>query len=264
MMKTRNLPLTLEERKAIQLEILQTIHDFCQENHLTYFLTYGTMLGAIRHKGFIPWDDDLDIMMPQNDFERLQKFFQSERYSINTCYNTKSHILPFARVIDNSTFHMVGNTKLAGLFIDIYQINGMPSSVADQNNLLSKIRIFTRIRKTLTNARLALMRRNLWPFGKSLYIERLSVRYLEKLQRTYHLEKSPCGFVAAGNKWEVYDRQMFEEGILVPFEDREFYVPKRYDDFLSAYFGNYMQFPPVDQQKPMHGSNYYMVNEAIW
>lgn len=86
-------PITTHELRKIQIEILKSIHNYCQENNLRYSLAYGTLLGAVRHKGFIPWDDDIDIMMPRPDYEQFLKgyrgyneFYQVQDYCTDHSY----------------------------------------------------------------------------------------------------------------------------------------------------------------------------------
>ena len=95
--------LTKEELKETQLDILKYIDRICKENDIRYFVSYGTLLGAVRHKGFIPWDDDIDIMMPRKDYERFKREFKSSQYEILSLENNADYYNNFIKVVDNRT-----------------------------------------------------------------------------------------------------------------------------------------------------------------
>lgn len=92
---TQNVELSLEERKKVQLEMLKEVDTFCRENNIKYALSCGTLIGAIRHKGFIPWDDDVDITMPFDDMVHFLKIFKSDKIEICDAFNTPGYFLPF-------------------------------------------------------------------------------------------------------------------------------------------------------------------------
>ena len=119
----------LEELRVIQLELLQQIADFCEKNNIKYFLAYGTLIGAIRHKGYIPWDDDIDIVMPRDDYDRFLELY-NEAYPFSKVvdmYNTKHYGFAFAKVHDVRT--IIYETQYAqdsfGVFVDVFPIDGI-------------------------------------------------------------------------------------------------------------------------------------------
>lgn len=122
MIGQRGTQLSLAERKEIFYGVLKEIDKSCSERGLKYFLSYGTLLGAIRHKGFIPWDDDMDIMMPYQDFLKLTDSYQSERYSIVWSGNNKETPFAFARMYDNHTYDKVGKFQGLGIGVDLLQV----------------------------------------------------------------------------------------------------------------------------------------------
>ena len=96
--------LTLQEIKEIELEILKHFHAFCQENNIRYFISHGTLLGTIRYKGFIPWDDDIDVLVPREDYDRLLAIFQdNERYQLFHFEKDSRFLFPFAKLCDMTT-----------------------------------------------------------------------------------------------------------------------------------------------------------------
>ena len=96
--------LSLQEIKQVELEILKEFNSFCEENNIRYFLAFGTLLGAIRYKGFIPWDDDVDVLVPRDDYNRLLKQFQNnEKYCLYAFERDKKYSFPFAKLCDMKT-----------------------------------------------------------------------------------------------------------------------------------------------------------------
>ena len=83
--------IEFEEMRQLQYELLLELDKICKENGLTYLLAYGSLLGAVRHGGFIPWDDDVDVIMPMSDIDKLEQIYHSDKYSVVTCYNNKEH-----------------------------------------------------------------------------------------------------------------------------------------------------------------------------
>lgn len=142
--------ITMEELRAIQLDILDKIHAFCTEHGIRYSLGGGTLLGAVRHKGYIPWDDDIDIMLPRPDYERFLKEFDGKYAELNLQHygNDNTCCIPFAKVYDNRTV-LIEKLQKSGIYIDVFPIDGLPeeSKIKDYlyiyNNQLHKIYFMT-------------------------------------------------------------------------------------------------------------------------
>ena len=111
-MSNEDKKLTLSEIKALQLEMLIDFDKFCRENNITYFLSYGTLLGAVRHKGYIPWDDDIDVMVPRTEIEKVRILYKSDRYKIADANNEPNYEYPYPRLIDMKTYRAVANKNL--------------------------------------------------------------------------------------------------------------------------------------------------------
>ena len=120
--------ISLEELRKIQISILDEFSIFCEENKLNYLLTGGTLIGAVRHKGFIPWDDDIDVAMPRADYERFLSSFNVEGYRIITPYNNEKYVYPFAKLVNSKT-RIIEHTDTdsdLGIYIDIFPIDYIP------------------------------------------------------------------------------------------------------------------------------------------
>ncbi|MDE6684330.1 MAG: LicD family protein [Duncaniella sp.] len=126
-------PVTMEEMRALQLDILDSVHAFCMERGLRYSLGGGTLLGAVRHKGYIPWDDDIDIMMPRPDYERFLREFPGTKanLSIQNYHNDPHCYLMFSKVYDNRTVLEEDIRIRNGVAIDVFAIDGLP----DENGI---------------------------------------------------------------------------------------------------------------------------------
>lgn len=124
--------MTLEEMKAVELEIMDEIDAICRQHGLTYFLGYGSVLGAVRHGGFIPWDDDMDVIMPRDDYEQLiahfDKWRTSKNYALTFCRNDTS-VYQFVKIIDTRTSvkeRYVSASYKTGVWVDIFPLDGIP------------------------------------------------------------------------------------------------------------------------------------------
>ena len=124
------IPITQEECRRLQVSMLKEIDSFCRTNAISYFLAFGTLLGAIRHRGFIPWDDDVDIMMPRKDYEKFMILFPSKgRIRFLTAQNTENYPYAFGKVIDTHTIKIEplrSKYQVIGLDVDVFPIDNYP------------------------------------------------------------------------------------------------------------------------------------------
>lgn len=248
----KNTMVTFEECKKIRLDILREIDRFCKENHLTYFLAYGTLLGAVRHQGFIPWDDDADIMMPRKDMEILKKSFDSVKYKYSDIDTERHYEYAFPRITCRNTFDKKGMiAKYYGVNIDLYPIDGLPEDDEEINRFFKKYKVLFKSRLFLIRVRNLMMR--LFPITSIPFIRTLTKCCINWIKK-YDFENSSKVFVIDAR---VYSKKIFDGVVEVPFEGFRFNAPIGYDEFLRTSYGDYMKLPPEEDRKPYHGGNYY-------
>lgn len=258
------------EQKQIMLSILNDISKFCDDNGLIYYLAYGTLLGAIRHKGFIPWDDDVDIMMPRSDYEKFVTLYREKgNYSINYPLDSGSYV-EWVKVYDKRTVKIEQGIdysicSLIGLDVDIFPIDGQPDKDdyllfkkdtdyrLKQHNALLRI-VCLSANKPIRSKLLALLFRLV---GGRFFIK----RYIASASKYSYEGASYVGF-ADPYSWKLYsDRHrkvVFENRIKVEFENGEYWAPVGYDEFLRNIYGDYMKLPPIEERNSHH------VNMVYW
>lgn len=256
--------LTAKEIKKVELEILLEFADFCDENNLTYALAYGTLLGAVRHQGFIPWDDDIDVVMPRNDYSRLISLAASGLFpnSLKVESTETSGYLPaFAKVvnpnIEVSSGRNVDNAK-ENLWIDIFPLDGIPNSSFKQKVLYLKSKILGTLSVVTTlnwhYKSTFIMQAAVFlfgPIGRHIPLERWASKKLQDLCiRIPYNEASLIGVIAWGSGTnEILPRSTYENLTELSFEGHSFKAPKDYHLVLKKQYGKeYMKLPPESQR----------------
>lgn len=256
--------LTLQEVQAESLKILKDVHSFCVANNIMYSVAYGTLLGTIRHKGFIPWDDDIDIMMPRQHYERFCKEYKSNRYKISTPENNKTHMVAMAHVYDDQA--TISNSIIPwckdepGIYIDVFPLDGCPedeSLFRKQHDEAEAIRLesirrryalgqFRKDESVLFNIKLLIK--------KILYNNGLSARkYIDQV--IDYSKRIPFGSTSHWSQlccldgYEYFNVALFSSVEPMQFEDTEVMVLNGYDTILKEYYGDYMQLPPVEKRQ---------------
>ena len=257
--------ISINELKNIQLEILKHVDKFCSEHNIKYFLSGGSVIGAVRHKGFIPWDDDIDIMMLREDYNFfVQEYYKHDnsRYCLycHTIYSDYPY--PFAKIDDSKTVMQeeIEGCYPMGVHIDVFPIDNMP----EDKQLQKKIyRIFSFWMALMNLKRLPVLRRrgivkNLILFIAHIFLYFLSfkkiVRCMDANARKYEkIETSLCGVAVWGyGIKEINNKNNYEKSILVEFEGIKLPIPIGYDNYLSNVYGNYMQLPPIEKRNSHH------------
>lgn len=252
--------LTLRERQIEYLRILKELDRYCTENGLRYYMGCGTLIGAVRHKGFIPWDDDLDVFMPRPDFLRLVREYKSDGFMLHTIYNDKAHPYNFGRLCSKNVYSLVGHNKVFSFGIDVYVINGAPSTYEEQEKHKKATFVYIKCKSKLVKFRNALAKRNLWPYRDMEFP--LMNRVLMKAEKEfakYDFETSDFIWPYGGGRLNMR-KENYGTPIKLKFEDGLFNAPEHYHEVLSLGYGNYMELPPEEKRKPYHtGLGFYRV-----
>lgn len=256
--------IELEDQKRIQLEILYKVASFCEDNGIRYYLAYGTLLGAVRHKGYIPWDDDIDIMMPRPDYIKFINTFNG--FSNNRVI---SHFLDpnypwqFAKVINTDTVleELINYAyKDMGIYIDVFPIDGVSSI---KKKMLWHYR-YIKVLKLLLSLKRGkkLCSRKPWQnlllnFSSLLCFVNLHtlIKKINSMASMYSFDESDnvAILVNAGyGKKEIIPKAYFSENVILEFEKHSFIAPNGYEKYLEHVYGDYMTLPPVEKRISHH------------
>ena len=261
--------ISIIEKRQLLIDILNEIDEFCQENNITYFLTYGTLLGAIRHNGFIPWDDDLDICLLRDDYEKLLKEFSSESgyIEIINYLNKKNYIWPHAKIIHNKTISIENNIYKAaiGVHIDMFPLDSISGSFQEAEIHVNKV---LRWRNILTIKYLKISKYRVFYkniaiiLSKLLFIipDRIIIRKIENMSKKFKdCENTDylCSFFGAYGVREISQFRNFKSVIFHSFEGKDYCIPVGFDDYLSTIYGDYMTLPPKEKRYSTHSLKEY-------
>ena len=169
--------MTHKEVKQLQLDILSSVHDFCDSNGLRYSLAGGTLLGAVRHKGFIPWDDDIDILMPRPDYELFIQKYQKEHHVVQNYITDKGYFFLFTKIYDDRTTIIEDRTK-TGVCIDVFPVDGLPNKEnSEKDTFFFLFIILNYLYIHQENQRLKNLKNSITPINSNLLL--MPVQYQE-------------------------------------------------------------------------------------
>ena len=254
--------ININELKEIQLEIMDYVHAFCIKHEINYWIDNGTLLGAIRHGGYIPWDDDIDIGMLREDYDRFLKLFNqsSDKYKVYSIENKRDFMYPFAKVLDLDTVIYEPNEegiKIA-INIDVFVYDNAPDDLEYVKKMYKKRDKYNKYYHFL------LYKTKIKSEGKFSLIKDVCKGALEKISPAFLCKKIIknskrfCNFetTKVGNFTSISkiycDKKLVSTSIDVKFEDRVYKAPAGYDEWLRAFYGDYMELPPKEKQISHH------------
>ena len=268
--------ITFRETQLAAVEVLKKIDEISEKCNSKYFMFYGTLIGAVRHKGVIPWDDDVDIIMLRPDFKTFESYFESNKerllpFKLVTYKNSKDYPYTIARVYDTRYKIEMKNEESYGMgvFVDIYIYDGMGSSLDEAVRLAQKSDKYSSLcflstRKKFARDNTKGLLKMFIKYPAYLYAKLLGKNYwfkkLEKLGSSYSFDNSSyVGSVMwlSGGRDEVYKKEWFNDPIRLQFEDYSFWAPKDYDEILTQHYGNYMKVPDDAGKKVHHDYDAY-------
>lgn len=250
-------PLTLRERQLEYLRILKELDRYCTENNLVYYIGCGTLIGAVRHGGFIPWDDDLDVFVPRPDFLKLCETYTSKDFSFHNIRNDRAHPYNFGYLCSNRVYRLDRGQPRFSFGIDVYVINGAPDSREEQEKLMDDTFIHVNRAGKLLRLRDGLARRYLWPSSR-LDFSWLNKELFRAEQCFERYDYETSGYIWPwGGGRLIMKKELYGNPIRLQFEDGMFYAPENYHQVLTLGYGDYMKLPPENQRHPYHGGCYY-------
>lgn len=254
----------IQELRGLQMAILDHVHQFCEIHNLRYFLSSGTLIGAVRHGGYIPWDDDIDIYMPRKDYELFLKLYNDEtgRYRAINPETEPHYYYTFAKVVDQQT-RMVEKETLGyeiGVYMDIFPIDYVTDDLEERQRVFKQKKLLYKIRRCkISNSnplqsRLAYWVYKCWP---------ISVKRLERKIRSLiildHPTHTVCNMTEAGPSLKgCFPAEDIASTVDIKFEDRQYKTMVGYKDYLQRTYGDYMTLPPVEQRQTHQFEAYWL------
>lgn len=258
------------------LDMFEWFHNLCESENLTYFAQGGTVLGAVRHKGFIPWDDDVDVGMPRADYEKLrekaERINKNSRYIVEFPENGK-YTYGFCKVYDTQTI-LIENVRgkiRRGVYLDIFPIDGIGNTFDESLKKFKKFdryRDLFRIQSIEVNKRRSLCKNATVVFSRiilsCIYNKRKVLNLIEKNLRSadYNSCEYIVNFFGGWREKEIMKKKWVTEPILWEFEKIKIYIPMDYDAYLTNLYGNYMQLPPIEKRVSHHDYIYMNLNKS--
>lgn len=262
--------LSLKEIKEIEFELLKQFDSFCKENNIRYFLSNGTLLGAVKYKGFIPWDDDVDVLVPRADYDRLIALFpENDRYQLFSFEKNKKYRYPFAKLCNMTTRKEEANIHNGvdlGIDIDVFPLDVWSGDLREAKKEARSIRknmFFLSLTKLEKADSLHPLKR----LAKSTVMVCCkmlgSTHFLKKIVKASRKRTAGSEHYVGCKTWCIYgDREIvptevFSDAVALEFCGMNFPAPAGYDTYLRSLYGDYEKDPPEEQQRSHHAYTAY-------
>ena len=258
----------LRKVQLVQLEIAKEIKRVCEENDIQYFLSDGSFLGAVRHQGFIPWDDDMDMGMLRSDYEkfcRIAPLKLKPEYCLQNWYTDPNYSLPFGKVVKRNTVYLESkkttNLKENGFYVDIFPFDYAPEDQPEREQLAARLRSIYRMKLMKSGYKPWMDNDKInWPKRIGYLYYQIKSLFVSQNELAKSYDRLAVATQGSNTLWEqyggitpvYYQREWLEELADYSFEGVAFKGPKYYDEYLTASYGDYMQLPPEDQRENRH------------
>ena len=257
--------IKIDELKQIQIEILDYVDNFCKKNKIKYWIDCGTLLGAVRHKGFIPWDDDIDIGMLREDYEKFMQLFNKDNKSkyYFICYETaKNCPYTFGKILDTSTLMYEPNKESgieSSVFIDLIPYDNVPDNENKMNKMFKKRDFYKKLNNLQKYKEFYIKNKNKFKFIRypfhllmKLFPDGYFVKKNIKLCKSLrNMDTKNVGNLTGWAK-QFCDKSIFDSFVELEFESKKYPAPIGYDKWLRSFYGDYMKLPPKEKQISHH------------
>ena len=265
--------IDVKELKKIQIKILDNIDSFCKKHNINYWIDCGTLLGAIRHKGYIPWDDDIDVGMLRDDYDKFLELYNKEnsRYKLFAAEIDKDYYFQFGKVIDTNTILYEPDPETGikiGVYVDVFVYDNAPDDdklvkeMYDKRDYYNKFRIAQLFPKLYDKTSL---KKRIMRFFLNIYLKFLPKNYYNKKcianSKRYVKENTKRVGNFTSDVRIAVDKHVFDSFIDVEFEKKMYKAPVGYDEWLKAFYKDYMKLPPKEKQVSSHKFKAYYVGE---
>lgn len=256
---------TLRRLQLTQLEIAKEIKRVCLENEIPFFLSYGSFLGAVRHQGFIPWDDDMDLGMLRPDYERFCSIAPEKlrpEFYFQNWDNEPGYALPFGKVMKRGTTYLERKSSHSlaqkGIYVDIFPFDNVPLDETERNRIKKTLRKLYRIKLMccgykpwMEDTQIIWKKRIGYLYYQAMALFADNAELSQRFDRM--IKNQPAtGLVVTTDDFVCIRRAWLEELREYRFEDTTFPGPKNYDDVLTAMYGSYMELPPESERENRH------------
>lgn len=258
--------------KQIELQSFKAFLQVCEKLNLRYYLLGGTLLGAVRHQGFIPWDDDIDIGMPRADYEIFLKKGQAllpEHLFLQHADTDPEYLMCYCKLRNNNTTFLettARNLRINhGVFIDIFPLDFCPDGEKQRNRIYQKMAFYNRRislefyypqKQTLKRRLYSTVLRCLLPSAKN------AVQKRNALLRNVKSSSFWANYGGAWGKKEIMPACWYGPGVTLTFEGLQVTAPLHYEKWLTQVYGDYMQLPPVEKRVTHHGTDVIDLNQS--
>ena len=260
--------ITIEEQKRIELDVLLSVDEFCRKNNIKYYLCGGTLIGAVRHNGFIPWDDDIDIAMPRPDYEKFISTYKHEYYRVFAWRKDNKVLCTYAKVYNDKTLLYENSDfgETLGVNIDVFPIDGLPRGKHNAERHVKRMKRLWGLvvcatvkdiskRTIIRKIEIITMRLLFTIFRNKHFIVGYAIQQAKKIP--FNESDYVAGVLWGYGVKEIMHRRVTEELEEHYFEGHSLYIPKYYDEYLKSLYGDYMKLPPEIERIYKHGTMAY-------